>query len=410
VGREPSINWRDLVPSVLVPNFFYASGQGAIVPIVPLFAIELGASLSVAAAVAAMLSVGQLAGTLPAGLAVGRLGERRTMLLAVVVCIVGAALAFSATQVWLLMVGVIMIGLAASAFQMARHAYMTVAVAVAFRGRAFSLVAGANRLGVLLGPFLSAWLLKVTDHLRAAFVVTAASSVLIAVVLLRFATHDGTATRHAPRDARPESMPVAADGVFRTLVRRRDVLMRLGVSASLLSGLRTSRQIIIPLWGASIGVADVNVALLVGVCAGIDVALFYVGGYITDRLGRLWVALPTLALFAGGHLALALTAHAGSRVNWYVAVAVTMSVANGVSSALVAAMGADLADQRNPATFLTSWRLVAELGPSGIPLVMSAVTALASLAAASATMGVLAVGGAFSMWRYVPRYLPRRRR
>ena len=52
--------------TVLLPNLLYGVGQGAIIPIIPLFASQIGASLAAAALAAAMLTMGQLVASLPA--------------------------------------------------------------------------------------------------------------------------------------------------------------------------------------------------------------------------------------------------------------------------------------------------------------------------------------------------------
>jgi MFS family permease len=398
------VSWRTITAVVLVPNLLYATGQGATIPVTPLFALSLNGSLSFAALAAAMLAIGQLLGALPAGWLVGRVGEAKAMVVASVVSCVGGACALTAVHPVMLVIGVLLIGIAAASFQMARHSYMTIAVPLAYRGRAFSVVAGANRLGVLIGPFISTWILAATGQPRIPFAVPIVTAVaIVAVILLYRVEADPVEARRVARDQDGGDL----DGVWRTMVKRRGVLVRLGFGATLIGGMRTSRQVIIPLWGASLGMADAEVTLLVGICAAVDFALFYIGGHITDRFGRLWIALPTMIGFAIAHLGLALTVELPDPMRWYVGIALLMAVANGISSALIAAMGADLADVRNPATFLASWRLVSELGPAGIPVLISAVTGAVSLAAASVVVGVLALMGAVTLARYVPRYLPR---
>jgi len=205
---------------------------------------------------------------------------------------------------------------------------------------------------------------------------------------------------------------VAAEshGLFRTIWNSRAVLLRLGTGAALIGAMRASRQVILPLWAVSIGMPDTQTALVIGIAGAIDFALFYASGQIMDRFGRLWSAVPSMVGLGIGHLVLAVTHDLPGAVIWFVIAAFFMSVANGVGSGILMTLGADLADQRNPAPFLGAWRFTGDAGGAGSPLVLSALTALVSIAFASGVMGVLGLVGAGILLRYVPRYSPHMRR
>ena len=70
---------RRLAPVIYGPTVLFALGEGAVIPLLPIFAANLGADVPTAALVASALVVGQLFGNLPAGWAVARIGERVTM-------------------------------------------------------------------------------------------------------------------------------------------------------------------------------------------------------------------------------------------------------------------------------------------------------------------------------------------
>ena len=96
-------------------------------------------------------------------------------------------------------------------------------------------------------------------------------------------------------------------GVFRTMWEYRRLLSRLGLAAASLSAVRSARQLVLPLWGVSIGLDASTIALVVGLSGAIDFALFYASGQVMDRFGRLWAALPAMVLMGLGFLALAFT-------------------------------------------------------------------------------------------------------
>ncbi len=175
-----------------------------------------------------------------------------------------------------------------------------------------------------------------------------------------------------------------------------------------LSAIRASRTVILPLWAVSIGMPAEVAAIVIGVSAAIDFALFYVSGQIMDRFGRLWGAIPGLIGLAPGVLVLALTHDLPDADLWFTVVAVLFGVANGITSGVILTLGADLAPKANPAPFLGAYRTIADAG--GAPRrSWSRPSRAVSITAASATMGVVGFVGA-GLWRFVPRYVPRRPR
>jgi MFS family permease len=67
---------------------------------------------------------------------------------------------------------------------------------------------------------------------------------------------------------------------------------------------------------------------------------------------------------------------------------------NGLGSGIVMTLGADAAPAEGRSQFLGAWRLCGDIGNTGGPLLVSAVAAVAPLAVASVTVGVLCLAGA----------------
>ena len=167
------------------------------------------------------------------------------------------------------------------------------------------------------------------------------------------------------------------------------VALTIGVGAACLGVLRVCRQALVPLWGQQIGLDPAQVSLLFGISSAIDMLFFYPVGMVSDRYGRRAVALPCLALLSLGFLARPLTASfAGLAV-----VGALMGIGNGLGSGIVMTLGADLAPPDGRAAFLGAWRLISDVGQAGGPLLAAAATAIATLGAASVTIGVLGLGG-----------------
>jgi MFS family permease len=410
--------WR-FGPMVYAPTVLFAIGEGAVLPLIPVMAAELGADVALSALIATLLVVGQLIGNLPAGWAVARFGERITMIAASVLAL-GAVLAtVLLPNLAAFAASVFGIGFSAAAFGLARHSFMTTRVPVAFRARALSLLGGTFRLGMFAGPFVTAALLWAFGEERASlwfFVVC-----LVALVFLvafgpdperQFAAVPARAAL-AEDSGEPVtgSIPVVdRAGVFRTMWRHRAVLSRVGVAAASLSAVRSARQLVLPLWGVSIGLDASTLALVVGISGAIDFALFYASGQVMDRFGRLWAALPAMVLMGSGFLALSLTHDLDSAAMWFAMFAAVLGVANGLSSGILLTIGADLAPSADPAPFLGSWRTLSDAGGAAAPLIVTGITAVASLSIATAAVGAIGILGAVAFLRWLPRYIPHRPR
>jgi MFS family permease len=411
---EQPFRWRSIALPALLPTILFSTGEGAIIPIIPIAADNLGASLAIAGLVAALLTVGELFGNIPSGWLVARVGERPAMIGAAALSVVGLVICVIAPNPVALGFGVFFIGLSAAVFGLARHAFMTSFVPIAYRARALSTLGGTFRLGYFIGPFITAGVIHLTGSPSAAFwihVVACGGAAIILVTLPDPTKSFGTVgtVRMAGREMREGEALAEQEsaGLFRTIYNSRAVLSRLGAGAALIGALRASRQVILPLWAVSIGVSSTNTALIIGIAGGVDFALFYSSGQIMDRFGRLWSAVPSMIGLGLGHLALAFTHNLDARVSWFIAAAMFLSVANGLGSGILMTLGADLADRSNPAPFLGAWRFTGNLGGAAAPLLIAGLTAAVSIALAAGVLGVLGLVGAAVLGRYLPRYVPR---
>ncbi|MFB8148073.1 MFS transporter [Microbacterium sp. NPDC056003] len=406
-------------PMIYGPTVLFALGEGAVIPLIPVIAAQLGADLATAALVASALVVGQLCGNIPAGWAVARIGERFTMVVAGALClaaVVGLALAPS---LGVFALAVFVIGFCAAAFGLARHSFMTTRVPLAFRARALSLLGGTFRLGMFIGPFVAAALLALfgDEHATIWFF----GACLVATILLVLLGPDPEHAVAAPTPARGDSalaedtgepvtgsIPIAErSGVFRTMWAYRRVLSRLGLAAASLSAVRSARQVVLPLWGVSLGLDAQTIALVVGISGAIDFALFYASGQVMDRFGRLWAALPAMLLMGLGFLALSFTHDLEQSAMWFAMFAAVLGVGNGLSSGILLTLGADIAPKDDPAPFLGSWRTLTDAGGAVSPLLVSAIAAASTLALATGVVGVIGLVGAAAFVRWVPRFVPR---
>lgn len=386
---------RSVAVAAYGPTILAGIGYGAAIPIVPLLARQLGATVGQAALVAGLLGVGQLCASLPAGAMIARIGERRAMVIASVGGALTAAIAASALSVLVLGAAAFVTGMTWSVFLLARQGFMIDAVPEHLRARALSTLGGSHRIGMVIGPLVGTAVIHQWG-IRAAFVASVLAS--LAALLLVLRVDDlGHEARELGR-ADPAS-------TWTLLRRHTRVLATLGTSAMTINGLRAVRLSVLPLWGEHIGLSASQVSMVFAIGALFEVAIFYPAGWVMDRRGRAMVAVPCAGLLALGFLVLPLTASLAGLL----AVTVLMAVGNGLGSGIVMTLGADTAPVVHRAKYLGGWRLCGDIGASGGPLVVSAIIAATGLASASLAVGGLALAGTAWIAHWVSA-LDRRRR
>ena len=397
MSAEPT-RWRDIAITAYGPTVLVAIGQGAILPLVALSARELGAGVGTASFIVALIGLGQLVGDLPAGALAVRIGEKRALIAACALDALALLGAFLATSVVLLAVAITVTGVAGAVFGLARQAYLTEAIPLQVRARALSTLGGTFRVGLFIGPFIGAAIVS-RWSIGAAYAFAAATN-LAAAVLTAFLPDVRSSQRTTGSEKRPHRSVVSV------LLEHRKILLTLGLGILIISAARATRQSIVPLWAQSIGLNAATTSVIFGISAGVDMLLFYPGGAIMDRFGRVYVAVPSMIVLGLGFCLLPLTSGATS----VGLVAALMGLGNGISSGVVLTLGADASPSQDRTQFLGGWRVCSDLGNATGPLVVSAVSALATLAAAAITMGLLTWAGSAWLIKWVPPYAPERHR
>lgn len=348
--------------------------------------------MATAGLIAALIGVGSLLSNIPSALITERFGEKRAMAGAALVSVIGLLLVIGVPRLWVLALAMLMQGCAQSVFQLARQSYMIEVVPLAYRARALSTLGGTTRIGTFIGPFAGAALIHFLG-LDGAYWVAICAMLGAGLIAIK-----------AP-DIGPAGVPGAPRARMGDVARdHRGVYATLGVGVMLLSALRASRQVVIPLWADHLGLDATTTSLIYGLVAAIDMSVFYPAGKVMDQRGRLWVALPSTLLMGLSLMAIPLTGGAVS----FVLVSVMLGFGNGIGSGIVMTLGADAAPAGARTQFLGIWRFMADLGSSGGPVALSALTALVSLGGASFGVGALGLVAAGVFWRWLPRSAPRR--
>lgn len=385
----PVFRIRSLFASVYLPTFLFAVGQGAVIPILPLYALELGASVAFAGVLVALRGIGTMVFDIPAGVLVTRLGERGAMLVGTVALAIVAVGAGLTSSPYVLAPLVFIMGCSWAIWMLARLSYATDASPIEQRGRVLSLLGGSNRVGNFVGPFVggfgAAWL-----GTEAAFYIQAALALAAAAAMFAFV--------HEPERTTVVHTEAAHKRLIGVLNQHRRIFATAGMATVAIQVLRSSRQAVIPLWGDNVGLDAAQVGVIFGLSSAIDMTVFYPVGIAMDRWGRKWTAIPCLLIMSAGMLMIPLTDGFGGLLT----AGLVTGFGNGLGSGINMTLGADFSPALARGEFLGVWRLIGDLGTAGGPLLVSGVTVAGSLGAASVATGGIGLAGAVIMFFLVP--------
>jgi len=389
-------SFRRIAIPAFGPSLLFGIGEGAILPIVPLVVRDLHGSVSMAAFVVTLISLGSLLNNIPASVITMRSGERGAIVAAGLWSALGMALCLLTHSLAPFAAGCFMVGMSQAVYNLARQSYLTEAVPVAYRARAMSTLGGSMRIGMFIGPFVSAAAVHLYG-ISAAFVVGIVGVLCAAAIGARLPDLE-----HAV----PAGGPAAAPATLRsTLASHRRVFATVGVGVLLVSAVRASRQAVIPLWADHLLLAPAVTSLIYGCAGGIEMLIFYPAGQVMDRKGRRWVAVPSMLIIGAAMLCLPFTRGAVTLL----AAATAIGFGNGIGSGLVMTLGADHAPRHGRAYFLGAWRFLSDVGASGGPALLSVLVAGLSLSGGIAATGVMALLAAAMLGRWVPTHSPARR-
>lgn len=401
---------RDAV-QIYAPSTVYAVGLGAMTPALAVAALALGLDAARAAAVVLLVGLGSLVANGPASALAARAGERVTMVVSAGLGTVGAGLAWATTagvssgpsaagvaepgRLALFLAAVLAVGMAGAGFNLARQAYLAVAVPATHRARAMSTLGGTVRIGTFLGPFLGA-AAQAPLGLDGAFAAAAAAMAVGALLCLRIRDLPVPASDPA---AGEEPGPAGRPRLRDVARARRGALLTAGFGVVAVSAARAARNAVIPLWATHLGLDAATASLVFGLAGAADLLLFYPSGRLMDRFGRRAVAVPCLTLLGAGFLAISLTREPTA----FAAAAVLLGIGNGFGAGIVMTLGADHSPPNARAQFLGLWRSMSDAGMLAGPLLLSGATAAAGLAVGVGSLAVVCGLGAVVFAAVLPR-------
>jgi MFS family permease len=392
---DDTFSLRKIALPAFGPSFLFGLGEGAILPVIALTVRQLGGSVALAALMVTLIGIGSLVSNIPASMITTRYGERWAIVGAAAWGAAAMALCVLAGSLWAFGIGAFMVGMSAAVFGLARQSYLTEVVPFHFRARALSTLGGVMRIGLFVGPFVAAGLIHLVG-IGGAYWAGVGALVLAALVAARMPDLPAPAVAADATDL----AAVRAPATLRTVgVSHAKIFLTVGIGALLVAAVRASRQAVIPLWAEGIGLDAATTSLIYGLAGAIDMLVFYPAGKVMDRKGRNWVAVPSMVIMG---VAMMLTPFTHGAVTLLLA-SLLIGFGNGIGSGMIMTLGADYSPIAGRAHFLGLWRLMSDLGATGGPALLSAVTALVSLAAGIWCTGLLAFAAAAVLWYWIPR-------
>jgi MFS family permease len=379
---------RKLVLPVYLPSFLFSSAEFGIIPSIPATALLLGADLATAGLITGLLMIGRLVADLPAAKLIDFLGERRAMIVAAAAGAIGILPSLFAANLFMLGAGVFIVGAGSAVFGLARLSWMTEHVPIAIRARAFSVLGGMFRAGSFVGPSLAAGVIAVFSVQAVYYLPLILCGLAATILLFVRGSEDVVKNSSSFKDT------------FAVARREGKKLATLGVASSILSALRGTRMIGLPLIAVALTIPTEQASLIIGIAGALDFAMFYLSGQIMDRFGRSFAAVPTLAGLGLAHLIVGIAIDA----NTFLLIALLMSLANGMGSGVIMVLGADLAPPDKRSEFLASYRLLVDFGDAAAPLVLAPLVLAVGITGAMAAFGILGFVGAGLMYKYIPIY------
>ncbi len=385
---------RSLIITAFLPTLLFGIGQGAVIPVMPLYAKGLGATVAMIGLIVALRGVGTMVMDIPAGMLVSRFGERWSLVGGTIVLMLVAGATAVSGAPWQFAIVSFTMGGAWAVFLLARLSYVTEHAPIEFRGRALSTIGGLGRVGNLIGPLIGGYVASMFG-LQSTFYLQALLSGSAALVL--FLVVDDEKREPMAHGASPHQL------VFGVLRDHRTIFATGGVAAVMLQVLRNGRQIVIPLWGDAIGLDFATIGWVYSASNLIDSLMFYPAGIAMDRWGRRFVVLSSLAILSLGMAIIPLATNAVTLA----LVGLVSGLGNGLGAGIVQTLGADFSPTTGRGEFLGVWRLLSDLGASAGPAVFGVIAGAASLGVASVATGGIGFIGAFVIYLALPEPLQR---
>ena len=374
--------------SVYIPSFLLSIAQGMIIPILPGFASEeMAATTFMIGLIVSAKAIGMLIFDIPSGIILSKYGMNKTMMIGVFLFALSSFLAVIAQSTTFLFFARIISGISFSLWMISRHSYIAIAVPVEIRGRAISIFGGFGRFATILGPFIGGIVAEFIG-IRIPFILQIFLATITMIILIINYHKSDKYNNDIDKHLLSENKKLLS-GFSIVLKKNYKIFATAGFVASVLSFLRAAREFLIPFWGEELKLSKDMIGYIVTASFAVDSLLFPIVGYVMDRWGRKFTGVPAIIILSIAILLVPLTRD----INSLLLVGILAGLGNGLSTAFILTLGADLSPKENRGEFLGTWRMFADSGASSAPLAIGYMGQIISISFASSFTAIFGLLG-----------------
>lgn len=375
--------------------FVIAIGFGLVSPVLPQYARGFGVGVAAASAIVSAFALMRLLFAPMSGRLVQRLGERWVYTSGLLIVALSTGASALAQSYWQLLVLRSLGGIGSTMFTVSSMALVIRISPPGERGRVSGLYSTSFLIGSLAGPLVGGALSGL--GLRAPFLIYAAALLVASAVVYVSLRNSHLA---APEEGGPTELMTFREGLARPEYRA--VLWSNFANGAAVFGVRMALVplLVVEVLDQSTGMAGVTLTVF---AAG-NVALLFVSGRLSDRLGRKPFLIVGSFVCALGTAGLGLA----STVPWLLVTSFVAGLGSGMFTPAQQAAVADIIGPRaRGGPVLAGFQMSADLGTVLGPVAVGALAQQVSYGAGLAVTGaLLAIAGV--AWLVVPEPLRRR--
>ncbi|KEG11607.1 putative transporter [Trypanosoma grayi] len=367
--------------------------DGVRTTLVPIFARQLGSTDRQIGFIVGSAGIIKVFLDILFGFATSVYGFRGIMMAGMMVNVLGSLIAAFALTPTHLVIASVLWGAGIGAFYVARHVFIAKAVPRDIRGRLMSILGGGFRWCSFFGPALGGALMEVAGCRVAAFFLAPLCAVCAYVVSVdeKIYAEDNRMGEGEERGgicAEIRNMAVAFWKYW-------DVVLRVGGYAFNIVCLRQARRLLLALAAMNMGLSSSMVGVVLGLSFVVDASLFFLGGYIMDKFGRKYAAIPTTVNLG---FAFFLLVWARTPLS-LILVALFFGLADSVGAGVLLTLTADHLPPSGGAPFMGLMRTVQDAGQAVGPVACGLIIEYFSFSSACCVMG--GVGLFNGMWAFL---------
>ena len=353
--RRPELG-RPIVIQVIV-----MAGFGMALPVLPLYARSLGASIAAAGLFASMFGLVRLAMDLGGGPLVDRFGERTIAPIGLAIYGTGTLIAGLVPNLSTAILSWALGGAGSALFFAAQFSYVIKASPKDLRARVLSVFyasfnAGLIAGGVLTGVIINLW--GIASPLRVYGVLLLFASVLYRRVVPPVDRRAEEALIADEMQDEDEGAPGKRFASLISIFKTRGFAMVMLVQFSYMFMVTAVFDTLMPLFAKEgLGMTEAGVGFLFGVAIAFEFTVLYPTGLLADRRGRRVVMMPGLIFLA---LATSALGFASAPVMLFVLIAF-LGLASGIAGVPPGAMLADITPEGRSGTMVGAFRFVGDL-------------------------------------------------